>query len=116
MKKGMLVAMGLLTLVVLLALPVAAQTSEPVEIDPAAVQTILAGGILGLGVLAITQIVKGWFGAQGAAVILISLVVSALSTIVWLVTGGGGFVLLKFIGYTVAVWATANGWYKFHTA
>ncbi len=113
MKKG--IFLFLMLLVVGLALPLAAQTT-PVEIDPMAVDTILAGGILGLGVIAVTQVVKNALKVNGVPVYFISLLVSAGATIIWTITGGGGFTLTKFIGYTVIVWAVANGWYKFKTA
>ena len=89
---------------------------EPTEIDPAVVNSILAGGLLGFGVIAVTQILKTALHVNGAMVIGISLVVSAAATIIFLITGGGGFTILKFVGYTVVVWAVANGWYKFKTA
>jgi hypothetical protein len=94
-----------------------AQTQEPTEIDPAVVQTILAGGLLGFGVIALTQVVKKALHVEGGIVVYgVSLVMSAAATIVFLITGGGGFTILKFVGYTVSVWAVANGWYKFKTA
>jgi len=93
-----------------------ALAAEPTEIDPAVVNSILAGGLLGFGVIAVTQILKAALKVSGAVVIGISLLVSAAATLVFLFTGGGGFTILKFVGYAVAVWAVANGWYKFKTA
>jgi hypothetical protein len=94
-----------------------ALAAEPTEIDPAIVNSILVGGLLGFGVIAVTQILKTLFHVQGGVVVFgISLAVSAAATIIFLITGGGGFTILKFVGYTVAVWAVANGWYKFKAA
>ena len=102
--------------VVLMALPMAALTADPVEIDPAIVDQILASGLLGFGVIAITQILKTALKVGGGIVVFgLSLAVSAAAVLVFLITGGG-FVLMKFIGYTVTVWVLANGWYKFKAA
>ena len=106
-----------LFLFLFLAPMLVAQTTEPTEIDPAVVQAILASGLLGFGVIAIVQILKTALKVQGGIVAYgVSLLVSAVATIVFLLTGGGGFTILKFVGYTIAVWAVANGWYKFKTA
>ena len=90
--------------------------AEPTEIDPAIVNTILAGGLLGFGVIAVTQILKTAFKIEGGIVAWgLSLAVSAAATVIFLLTGGGGFTILKLVGYTVSVWVVANGWYKFKT-
>jgi len=94
-----------------------AYAAEPTEIDPAVVNQILASGLLGFGVIAITQILKTALKVQGGVVAFgLSLAVSAAATLVFLITGGGGFDVLKFVGYTLAVWALANGWYKLKAA
>lgn len=104
-----------LAVLAILALPVAAQTAA-VEIDPNTVSSIVAGGLLGLGVIGVTQIVKNALKVEGVVAIFISLLVSAVATVVFLISGGGGFSVLKFIGYTVSVFVVANGWYKFKIA
>jgi len=91
----------------------AALAADPTEIDPAVVDVILAGGLLGFGVVAVTQIVKEALKITGALLYLVSLIVSAAAVVAYLIMGGGGFNLMIFIGYTVTVWAVANGWYKF---
>ena len=94
-----------------------ALAAEPTEIDPAVIDSILAGGLLGFGVIAVTQILKAALKVEGGAVAFgLSLIVSAAATVIFLITGGGGFTILKFVGYSVSVWAVANGWYKFKTA
>jgi hypothetical protein len=93
-----------------------ALAAEPTEIDPAVIDSILAGGLLGFGVIAVTQILKTALKVNGAVVYGISLLISAAATLVFLFTGGGGFTILKLVGYTVSVWAVANGWYKFKAA
>lgn len=94
-----------------------ALAADPTEIDPAVIDSIIAGGLLGFGVLAVVQILKTALGIQGGAVAYgLSLVVSAAAVLVFLLTGGGGFAVLKFVGYTLCVWAVSNGWYKFKVA
>lgn len=94
-----------------------ALAADPTEIDPATIDSIIAGGLMGFGVIAVTQILKNALHIEGGAVAYgLSLVVAAAATVIFLITGGGGFALMKFIGYTVAVWAVANGWYKFKAA
>jgi hypothetical protein len=94
-----------------------ALAAEPTEINPAVVNAILASGLMGFGVIAVTQIIKTALNLNGSIVSFgVSLIVSAAAVIVYLITGGGGFTILKEVGYTVAVWVTANGWYKFKTA
>ncbi len=103
--------------VLVLALPAFLLAGEPIEIDPAVVDTLIASGLMGFGVIAVTQIIKTALKLSGSIVSFgVSLAVSAAAVIIFLLTGGGGFELMKFIGYTVAVWAVANGWYKFKTA
>jgi len=98
-------------------MPALAFCADAVEIDPAVVNTILASGLMGFGVIAVTQIIKTALKLEGSIVSFgISLAVSAAAVIVYLITGGAGFTILKFVGYTVAVWCLANGWYKLKTA
>jgi hypothetical protein len=100
-----------------LASPVALLAADPVEIDSDVVNTILASGLMGFGVIAVTQIIKTALKLSGSIVSFgISLAVSAAAVVVYLITGGGGFTILKLVGYTIAVWCVANGWYKFKTA
>jgi hypothetical protein len=110
MKKFILMAFFF---VALMAIPLAAQTNGTM-FDPAVVDVILAG-IGGLTVLAITQLVKGWLKASGPLAIGISGAVSVIMTAVYLVRAGA-FTLPALIGYSVLVFAAANGIYKAKTA
>ena len=69
MKKSTYLFLALMTILVLFTVPLVAQTTTtPTEIDPAVIETIIAGGILGIGVVALTQLIKTAIGAQGALV------------------------------------------------
>lgn len=85
------------------------------EID---VQAILTGveaifltGIGGLTVTALVALIKRWLKTEGIGTIAISFVVSAGATLAYLIPAG--FVLWKFIVYTVLVTLAANGIYLF---
>lgn len=78
--------------------------------DPAIVEIILAGA-LGLTVLGVTQIIKSWLKATGVGAVLISLAVSAAATAYYLISNAQ-FKLLPMIGYTLLVFASANGIFR----
>lgn len=78
--------------------------------DPAIVDVILIG-VGGLSVLGVTEIVKRFLKATGVGAILISLVVSASFTAYYLLSTGG-FSVLSMVGYSLLVFASANGIFK----
>ncbi len=84
-------------------------------IDPTVVEVIL-GGALGLTVLGVTEVVKKFLfkppkPVPKAAGYFISFVVSALATVYYLVANHI-FGIPLLIGYTLYVWAVANGIFK----
>jgi len=84
-------------------------------IDPAVVQAIL-GGVLGLTVLGVTEIVKKFLFkppkvVPAVAGYLISLLVSAAATAYYLISQHI-FGVVLMLGYTLYVWAVANGIFK----
>lgn len=78
--------------------------------DPAIVDVILIG-VGGLSVLGVTEIVKRFLKATGVGAILISLVVSASFTAYYLLSTGA-FSVLSMVGYSLLVFASANGIFK----
>lgn len=78
--------------------------------DPAIVEIIL-GGVLGLTVLGVTEVIKKFLKASGAAAYLISLAVSGAATAYYLISQHT-FALITFIGYTLYVFAVSNGIFK----
>lgn len=78
--------------------------------DTAIVEIILAG-IGGVTVVGITQIIKNFLKATGVGAVLISLVVSGAATAYYLLSTGA-FAPLSMIGYTLLVFATANGIFR----
>jgi hypothetical protein len=78
--------------------------------DPAIVDVILIG-VGGLSVLGVTEIVKRFLKATGVGAILISLVVSASFTAYYLLSTGT-FSVLSMVGYSLLVFASANGIFK----
>ena len=75
------------------------------------IQLILTG-IGGLTVVGVTEIVKNFLKLKGVGAILISLVVSAGFTAYYFLAVAPPFALLPFAGYTLLVFATANGIFK----
>jgi hypothetical protein len=84
----------------------------PKEIDTAIADAILATGIMGFSVTALTEMIKRLLHAAGFLSYAISAVVSAASTAFYLATGTG-FEIGAFLIYTVLVFLIANGFYKF---
>jgi hypothetical protein len=72
---------------------------------------LIMGGALGLTVLGLTEVVKKALKASGVAAYLISLAVSGAATAYYLLTAHI-FTLVLFIGYTLYVFAVANGIFK----
>lgn len=85
----------------------ATEIDLPAEIEVA--MAIFLTGIGGLSVTALVSLIKRKINAQGIAVIVISVVVSAAVVLIYLVPLG--FVLWKFIVLTVVVTLAANGIY-----
>ena len=84
-------------------------------IDPEIVEVIL-GGVMGLTVLGVTEVVKKFFYKPPKVVpkfagYIISLVVSAGATLYYLLSTHA-FEPLTMVGYTIYVWAVANGIFK----
>ena len=79
--------------------------------DTATVQLILTG-IGGLTVVGVCEIIKNFLKAKGLGAVLISLVVSAGFTAYYFLAVAPPFALLPFAGYTLLVFATANGIFK----
>jgi hypothetical protein len=84
-------------------------------IDPTIVETIL-GGVLGLTVLGVTQVVKNFLFKPPKVVpklagYVISLAISAAATAYYLISSHTWAIPL-FAGYTLYVWAVANGIFK----
>ena len=79
--------------------------------DNATVQLILTG-IGGLTVVGVTEIVKNFLKAKGVGAVLISLAVSAGFTAYYCLAIAPPFNILTFGGYTLLVFATANGIFK----
>lgn len=94
-----------------------AQDAEAVTFDPALVQVILLTGIGGMGVAALTELVKRWLGKLLPMICgkllgyASSLLVSAAAVAAYFIAAGS-FAWVPFIIYTVAVFGLANGFYK----
>lgn len=78
--------------------------------DPTIVDVIL-GGVLGLTVLGVTEVVKKFLKASGVAAYFISFAVSAGATAYYLISQHT-FTLVLFVGYSLYVFAVANGIFK----
>lgn len=87
-----------------------AQTTEGTWNNDA-VQTILVTGIGGLSVAALTELAKRLLKASGVGAYLISALVAAVATGIYL-AGAQQFKFLTFVIYTVLVFLSANGLYK----
>ena len=78
--------------------------------DNSIVLLILAG-IGGVGVVGVTQIIKNALKATGVLAVVISLLVSAGFTLYYLVSTAT-FTPVLMIGYTLLVFASANGIFR----
>ena len=97
-----------------------AQDDAPTEINWAVVEIIIATGVGGVGVKAITELVKRGLvkvfkvtadGMKKVLSYVACAVTSAGATVAYL-TSISGFTWTAFIGYTLAVFALASGLYK----
>ena len=77
----------------------------------AGIVEVILGGVLGLTVLGVTEVVKKFLKANGIAALLISLAVSAGATAYYLITSHT-FTVILFVGYSLYVFAVANGIFK----
>jgi len=77
----------------------------------AGIVEVILGGVLGLTVLGVTEIIKKFLKASGVAAYLISLAVSGAATAYYLISQHT-FALITFIGYTLYVFAVSNGIFK----
>jgi len=110
MKKFMLLMFFVLMVSVI---AVMAQTeAETPQFDSAFVQIILFTGVGGLSVAALTEMLKRWLKATGILAYAISAIVAILATAFALFTAGT-FTVGGLLIYSVAVFLTANGIYKF---
>ena len=78
--------------------------------DQGIVALILAG-IGGIGVVGVTQILKNFLKASGVGAVIISLIVSAGFTAYYLISTST-FTPVLMIGYSLLVFASANGLFK----
>ena len=74
--------------------------------------TIIMTGFGGLTVLGVTQVLKEFLHAKGAAAVLVSIVVSAGFTGYYLLAVSPPFTFISFVGYTILVCLTANGIFR----
>lgn len=79
--------------------------------DTAIVDLILTG-VGGLTVVGVTEIIKNFLKAKGVGAVLISLLVSAGFTAYYFLGVVQAFSIFPFAGYTLLVFATANGIFK----
>lgn len=86
--------------------------AEIPQFDPEVVNKILITGVGGLSVAALTEMVKRMFKAQGVLAYVISGVVSIAAAAFGLLSSGS-FNIGSLAIYSVAVFLTANGIYKF---
>ena len=73
---------------------------------------LIMAGFGGLTVLGVTQIVKTFLKAKGVGAVIISLIVSAGFTAYYFLAVAPPFAVLPFAGYTLLVFASANGIFK----
>ena len=103
----------LLFFVLLISVVAMAQAeAEAPQFDSAFVQIILLTGVGGLSVAAATELLKRLLKAAGVLAYVISAVVAIAATAFALVTAGT-FTVGSLLIYSVAVFLTANGIYKF---
>ena len=72
---------------------------------------LILAGVGSLTVLGVTEIVKRFLKAKGAGAIAVSLAVSAGFTAYYLIAQHL-FSIVPFVGYTLLVFAVANGFFK----
>jgi len=86
--------------------------AEAPQFDSAFVQIILLTGVGGLSVAAATELLKRLLKAAGVLAYVISAVVAIAASAFALVTAGT-FTVGSLLIYSIAVFLTANGIYKF---
>lgn len=108
-KKVLLVLIAMILVTAVAAW--AQETGTTVPVNETTAQEILQTGILGLGVLALTEMIKRLLKWEGNLAYVISAVVSAAATAVYMI-GKQGFNITGFLILTVLVFMIANGLYK----
>lgn len=106
--------LALAAAMILVMAPAAMAQETTLEIDSAVVMSILMFAGLGGGtitVASVTQLLKRALNVEGGLAVLVSFGVSAAATAIVLIMTSA-FSVLALIGYTVAVFGAANGYYK----
>lgn len=104
----------LVAVVILVMAPAAMAQETTLEVDPAMVMSILMFAGLGGGtitVASVTQLLKKTLNVEGGLAVLVSAGVSVAATAIVLIIASA-FNILALIGYSVAVFGAANGYYK----
>lgn len=96
---------------ILAIMATAAFAQGSVPITDATANEIVMTGILGIGVLALTEMIKRLLKWEGVLAYVISIVVSAAATAVYMI-GKQGFELVGFLILTGLVFLISNGLYK----
>jgi len=107
-------ALVLAAAVMLVMAPAAMAEETTLEVDPAVVMSILMFAGLGGGaitVASVTQLLKKTLKVEGGLAVLVSAGVSVAATAIVLIIAST-FTILALIGYSVAVFGAANGYYK----
>jgi hypothetical protein len=102
-----------LAVLVLLAVPVLAQTTTGPTIDPTTVEAILV--IVGGGIAAlITQLLKGAFKLTGFGALLLAGVVGIGATAAYFLFIHPPFEFWSFVLYSLVIFGEATGFYHFY--
>lgn len=109
MKRFILLLFFVFLVVVVATAQVEAETPQ---FDSAFVQIILLTGVGGLSVAALTEMLKRLVKATGILAYIVSAIVAITATALALFTAGI-FTIGGLLIYSVAVFLTANGIYKF---
>ena len=113
MKRGQIFFFATLMIMffIVFAMPLLAQDGEEPMFDPGIVELILVAGIGGVGVRALTAALKNWLKVKGFLAVIVSLVVCAAATAVYLIPAGI-FSWGNLAGYTAFVFVSANLIYR----
>lgn len=79
------------------------------EFDPKIVQVIIGAGIFGLPIKAAVNYIKAKLRIKGFPVFLISVIVCAATTAIYLLASGWNWP--EFVVYTLLVFMATHGWY-----
>jgi len=111
MRKGYFIGLAVVFMVILFATPLLAQDGETPMFDPGVVELILVTGIGGVGVRVLSAAAKNFLKVKGFLALLVSVVICAAATAVYLV-GAGSFTWGMLAGYTAFVFLSANFIYR----